>query len=171
MRKREPGGVQELPLQAEIASDAVNRVARHRKVDGRQVDADLVRPAGFERHTQERMPREKLDGLKVRHRVARRVRVQRDSGRITPVSPDRRLDPPPSRARPAAHERGVLADELTPAQRALQAPVRLVRARDDEEARGVAVEPMDDPGPFRFLAAGDGVTEEPVYECPARMAR
>ena len=48
--------------------------------------------------------------------------------------------------------------------------MRLVRARDDEQARRVAVEPVDDSRPLRLLAARDRVAEQPVDERPARVA-
>src|SRR6266446_6902735 len=38
MREGEPGGVQELPLEAEVAGPAVQRIAGHGKVDGGEVD-------------------------------------------------------------------------------------------------------------------------------------
>ena len=50
----ELGGVQELALEAELGAMAVHAVADDRMADRRHVDADLVRPAGLERHAQER---------------------------------------------------------------------------------------------------------------------
>src|SRR5881397_819794 len=47
----------------------------------------------------------------------------------------------------------------------------LVRARDDEKARGIAVEPMDDAGPLRLLAARDRVAEEAMDKRAARVSR
>ena len=84
--KREPRRVQELPLEAEVARDAVDRVAADRQLDRLEVDADLVRAAGLEPHLEQRARAEQLDHLEVRHRVARRRRVERvarsvDAGR------------------------------------------------------------------------------------------
>ena len=45
MLEGEPSRVQELPLQPELAGDAVRRVPRNREVDGGEMDADLVRSA------------------------------------------------------------------------------------------------------------------------------
>ncbi len=70
-----------------------------------------------------------------------------------------RLDRPAPRARPAAHERQVRALERAAADELLQAPVRLLRARDDEQPGRVAVEPVDDPRPLR-VAAGGAVPDE-----------
>ena len=56
-------------------------------------------------------------------------------------------------------------------QEALQPPVRLLRARDHEEARGVAVEPVDDARPLGLLPARHRVAEETVDERARGMAR
>ena len=48
--------------------------------------------------------------------------------------------------------------------------MRLLRARDDEQPRRVAVEPVDDPGPLGLVAARDRVAEQPVDERPAPVA-
>ena len=48
--------------------------------------------------------------------------------------------------------------------------MRLLGARDDEQAGGVAVEPVDDPGPVRRVAAGEAA-DQPVDERPRRVAR
>ena len=42
--------------------------------------------------------------------------------------------------------------------------MRLVRTRDDEEPRRVAVETVDDPGPPVLVTAGETVREQPVDE-------
>src|SRR5918999_1432391 len=57
MWERQPRGVQELALEAELPGPAVHGIARHRQVDRREVDADLVRAPGLELHVQERMSR------------------------------------------------------------------------------------------------------------------
>src|SRR5687768_2693483 len=104
---------------------AVGLVADDRQVDRGQVDADLVRAAGYEAHPQERMRRPQPLDLEVSDRVARAVRVERLPERRGAITSDRRFDPPPARARPAAYERDVLSLELTPANEALQPGVRL----------------------------------------------
>ena len=48
MREGEPRGVQELPPQVQVVGDPVRRVAGHRQVDGREEDADLMRPPGLQ---------------------------------------------------------------------------------------------------------------------------
>src|SRR5207244_13048161 len=77
MGEREPRRVQELPLKPELAGTAVEGVARHRKVDRRQVDPDLVRAPGLEPDSQQGVARKQLHDLEMRHRVAWRIRVER----------------------------------------------------------------------------------------------
>ena len=110
------------------------------------MDADLVRSAGLEPDVEQRVPVEQpLDskcvtasrGLRV-ERLARRRRG--GLGRSAPRSA--RATTAAGRARaPCSAAPARAADEL-PA-----AAVGLLGARDDEQARGVAVEPVDDPGP------------------------
>ena len=70
-----------------------------RKVDRREVDADLVRPAGLEPHVEQRVLGQHLDELEQRDRVARLVRVERPPRRVAAVAADRGVDPPRARAR------------------------------------------------------------------------
>src|SRR5512132_2620190 len=110
------------------------------------MNADLMRASRFEPHTQEGVCAEELDDLEIRHRLTRGVRIERDPRRIVTVAPDRGLDPPGLRARAAVHEGEVLPFELPLSQELLEPPVRHLRAGDDEEARRVSVEAMDDAG-------------------------
>ena len=146
-----------------LVRDAVDRVAHDRQPDRRQVDADLVRAAGLEPDVEQRVPAEQPLHLEVRDRLARGVRVERVARRLAPVAADRRLDPPGPRARPPAHERLVAPLELPGAHELLQLRVRLLAARDDEQARRVAVEPVDDAGPLLVLPTR-GQADEPVHE-------
>src|SRR5437588_329696 len=107
------------------------------------------------------MPREELDELKVRDRLAGRVGVERVPERIPAVAPNRRLDPSAARARASDDEREIVALELTAAHERLQPAMRLLRARHDHQAGRVAVEPVDDPGPLG-VATGDLVREQSV---------
>src|SRR4051812_12169455 len=109
MGEREPRGVEELSLQAEVSPDAVRRVAGDRQVDRGEVDADLMRAAGLEPDAQERMSRQELLELEMRHRRARRVGLERVAKPVVPVPPDRRVDRAPPRLRLSDDEREVLA--------------------------------------------------------------
>ena len=89
--------------------------------------------------------------------------------RIVSVAPDRRVDPASPRTGTAADEGDVTALDLPPAHELLQPLVRLVRARDNEEARSVPVEPVHDPRPV--LLAARSLPGQPVDERAARVAR
>ncbi len=86
----------------------------------------------------------RLFDVEPRHRLARGRRVERVARAIAAVAADRRLDPPRCRLRLAPHEGRVGAFELARANQLLEQLVGLLRARDDEQARRVAVEPVDD---------------------------
>src|SRR5919106_2653514 len=171
MDKGEAGRVEELPAEAEVARDAVDGIAGDRKVDGCQVDADLVRAPGLERYPQQRVPRHELEEVEVRHCLPRRRGVERDAGRVAAVAPDGGLDPPALRERAPADEREVLARQVARTDEPLQATVGLLRARDDEEPRRVAVEAMDDARPLGDVPARDRVREQAVHERAAAVPR
>src|SRR2546422_9670612 len=99
MREAEPRCVQKLARESELLRTPVQRVARNGEIDRREMHTDLMRTAGFELDIQQRVSRQELHQLEVRHRLARRVRVERVTERIAPVAPDRRLDPPAARPR------------------------------------------------------------------------
>ena len=96
----------------------------HGKVDRSEVHADLVRAPGLERDVEERVLRQGLHDLEVRHRLARLVGVERAPRRIAPVAADRRLDPSRAGARMPADEREVAALDLAPPDRLLERGVR-----------------------------------------------
>src|ERR671915_1898361 len=94
----EAAGVEELALEREVSANAVDRVARDREADRREVHADLMRPPRLQAYDEQRVPRHELLDLEVRHGLARHVGVERDAGRLAAIPPDRRLDP--ARPRP-----------------------------------------------------------------------
>ena len=134
-------------------ADAVGRVAGDRQVDRREVDADLVHPARLEPHAQQRVLGAELLDLEVRRprRAASRCRARSRVGspRSRPIGASIL---PGARARPAAHEREVRALERALAHELAQRCVRLLRARERDQARRVAVEPVDDARPLRVAA-------------------
>ena len=89
----------------------------------------------------------------VRHRRARLVGVGGDARADAPVAAERRVDRAAPRRGPAVDQGEVLALELAPGELRLERRVRGLRPRDDEQAGGVAVEPVHDPGPLGILAA------------------
>src|SRR3954453_7865942 len=133
MRETQPRGVQELALEAELVRASIDRIAGHREIDRGEMDSDLVRTAGLELHMEQRMPREELDELEVRHGVARLVRIERVAHRLTAVAADGRLDATAARAGAADDERQVVTLELTLPHELLQPFVRLFGAGDDHE--------------------------------------
>ena len=93
--------------------------------------------------------------------VARRVRVERlprRSRRSRPIGAS--IVPRRERGRPRTSARYSRSSSRR-AHELLQAPVRLLRARDDHQPGRVAVEPVHDPRPF-LLAARGAVREQPV---------
>ena len=101
MPEREPCRVEELAREAELTRSAVHRVTRDREVDGGEVDADLMRAAGLEADAQERVARQELLELEMRHRGTGCGGVERLAEPVVPVAADRCLDGPAARPRPA----------------------------------------------------------------------
>src|SRR5262249_7173337 len=112
MGEAQPEGVQELPLEAEIARDAVLCVACDGEVDRRQMDANLVRPPGFEAHVEECVLGKELDELEEGHRFPGLVRVERAARRIPAIAPDGRVDAARPRLRPPADKRSIATLDL-----------------------------------------------------------
>src|SRR5436190_24007666 len=92
MREAEPCGVQELAVEAQLGSLAVDGVADDRVADGRQVDADRMRAAGLELDVEQRTARQHLADREMRDGRPGDVGVERDARRVAPVAPDRGLD-------------------------------------------------------------------------------
>ena len=69
------------------------------------------------------------------------------------IAPERRVDRARRGVGMPRHERDVAALDLAPREHRHQLGVRLLRLRHHEQARGVAVEPVHDPGPLRIVAA------------------
>ncbi len=167
MREREPARVQELPLETQ-PRHAVRPVSHHGELDRSQVDADLVRAARLEPDAQQRMLRQDLLDVEVGHGVARRGGVEGLPRRIAPVAANGRLDPPAARVRPAPDEREILAFERAPPNEALQATEGLLAAGDDEQARGITIEAVDDASAVGRPARCPTSAERPG-ERPLRM--
>ena len=159
MLESEPLRVQELPLEPEVAGDAVRRIARNRKVDRGEMDADLVRAARLEPDAQERVARQQLLELEVGHGRAGRIRVERVTEPVMTVAADGRVDRPSARAWLADDESTVLARQRAALHELLQPFVCLRRPGDDEQSRGVAVEAVNDSRPVLLPAGCTGLDE------------
>ena len=156
MREREPRGVQELALQPEAHRPAVLAVADDRMADrapcGRGSDgcgrsrgrlaAALASPQRLESSKWVRASR----GLSVSIECSTRSRRSRPIGAsIVPESAPAGI--PSTSARYSRRSSRAC-------QQRLERAVHRIALGDDQQARGVAVEPVDDPGPLRVLAAG-----------------
>ena len=95
---------------------------------------------------------ERLPHLEVRDGLAGLVGVERAPRRIAPVAADRCVDPPARRAGMALDEREIAPFDLAAADRFLERRIRLLRTSDGEQPRGVAIEPVHDPGPLGVSA-------------------
>jgi hypothetical protein len=84
--------------------------------------------------------------LEVGARVTGDVGVDRVQRAIAAVATDRRVNRARSRLRTTVDERPVLTPKLVRGQRSRQGAVHLVRTRHDDQARGVTVEAVHDPG-------------------------
>jgi len=174
-------GVQELALESERPGrsgaydrtvsarwPSILRIAEHRVADGLQVDADLMRASGVQAQAQEREVTEGALDLEVGAGLARVRAVHGHAGAYARVASDGRLDRAGARGRSTVHEGEVLARDVPLRERLLQATMSLVRARDDEQAGGVAIEAMDDPGALGVGASGRGSAEQ-LRERPGAM--
>lgn len=163
MRERQLRRVQELPVELRFR-DPVDGVTHDGKVDRGEVDANLVRPAGLEANLEQRVPADQLVHLEVGRRLSRMVGVERPARGIGAIAADRGLDPAPPRAWAPAHERDIGSLQLAPADEVPEAPVRLTRAGDDEQARRVPIKPVHDPRPLGILSPGGSPLQQSVHE-------
>ena len=152
MRERQPRGVQERPLEplhgADVARHApvhaaVQRVADDRVADGAQVHADLMRPAGVDRHLAERQPRQVMRAGDPGHRLARVLGARRHLLPVRRVAADRRVDAAAG-LHHAPHERDVFLLDLAIVELTRQLLVRGVVLGDHHHARRAAIQPVHD---------------------------
>src|SRR5437867_69333 len=118
--------------------------------DMRQVHADLMGAPGAEREPQQVGLREARHHRRVRHRVAA-AGEHRHPLAILGMPRDRRLDVDGAVREVAPGEGSVDALDFALLDQAGEAPVRAVGLRDEQQSRGVAVEPAAGGG-----AGGDG---------------
>src|SRR5438876_4071395 len=148
MPKQQTGAVEKLarkPKTLAAGPPAVLGIAADGVPDGREMDADLVRPAGLEADTEQGRARKATLDLEVGARGAGLVGADRLLGPQAPVAAQRRVDRAGPRPGPPLDERQVLAPDLARPEQVLEDAVHPVRLGDDQEAGGVAVEPVHDP--------------------------
>ena len=166
MGKRQAGGVEELALQLEISLDAVDGVTGDRKVDGREVHADLMRPPRLEGDGEQRVSGINSTTLKLVTAsrglfVSSEIRV--GSLRSRPIAASIRPRFDRGRPRTSARYSRTSSRRLS---RALEPAVRLVGAGDDEEPRRVPVEAVDDSRPLRLLSTRHARPRRPWTSVP-----
>ena len=130
-----------------------------------------VRPVSSVDPQQRRGRQQALD-LEVGPRLARLVGVDRHQRAVAPVSA--RSGRRSSRSAPAggpSTSARYSRRKLPRARSAPSAPVDLVVLGHDQQPRGVAVEPMHDPGAPRLLAAGAHARRAPAPACPSSGPR
>jgi hypothetical protein len=164
MPKHKSFGMEKLTLQADFFSAIcapILPVAADGMADRRHVSADLVRAARLQPDAEERGSRKSLQHAEVGDRGAPAVGARRDDGAPDTIPAYRRVDRPALGGRPAVYEREVLAGDLTSAHQAAKGRVRFLRLRHHKQSRGVAIEPVDDPGPLRVRAARRPARQRP----------
>src|SRR6478735_4862770 len=153
--------VQELPLESEVSRGAVDRVARDRQPDRVEMHPDLVRAAGLEPYLEQGALAEPLAHLEPGDGLARCIRVDRPARPIGAVAADRGVDPPRPRPGCPSHEGEVASLDLPLSDRRRELFIGALRARDEQQARRVPVEPVDDPRP-PGITTGGAEADEPV---------
>ena len=155
----EPVGVQELALEAVALLAAVGRVAGQRVADRGEVGADLVGAAGLQARLEVGLGGEQLEHLEVGAGLPRGGAGDRHPVALPRGAADRRVDRPGARGEPPAGQRQVDALDLAPPHLLLQGGVGLVVAGDDQQAAGLLVEPVDDPGALGVGAAAEDLAQ------------
>ena len=139
--------------------------------DGAEVHADLMGPAGVDRHLAQRHARQMMRAGDARHRAARAACARRHLLPVHRIAADSRIDAAAG-LDDAPHERDVFLLDLAIVKLPRQLLVRRVVLGDHHHARRAAVEAMDDAGP-RFAADAAqirDVVEQRVDERAGRVA-
>ncbi len=165
--------------QARLAPrSAVRRVAEERVAGLGEVDPDLVRPAGVQRHVHERRtrprirsaPRKRLEGPPRGDGAPRVGPARRVTGPVAPVAAVRRVEPPLRRERAVAERDVRLLDRAALPLR-LEGGERRLGPRDDEAPRGLPVEPVNEPEPRQRGPRAEPVQERVHHRRVRRAAR
>ena len=151
----------------------VDRIARHGVPEGGEVDADLVGATGDEVQLQQRPRGEPLPDA-VAGDGAPSVGDHRHPLAVLRVAPDRRLDPADRRRHRALDQREVGLADAAGLELGHHRCLRGVVAGDDQQARGVAVQAVDDPRPGDagdaavVVAAGEQRVDQRAAPVPGR---
>ena len=105
---------------------------------------DLMGPAGFWMHSQQRVRPEVLLGVVYGCRGTAPAREHRYTLAMLGIAPERRLDPPRGRRRPPVHQREILFFDAAILKLRLKILMRLIVLGHHNYARGVLVQSMND---------------------------
>src|SRR5215210_3060935 len=147
---------------------AVERVGVYGMPDGREVDPDLVRPSRFEPYAEHGMPRRTREHGEVRD--GRLAYAGGHEGRVIRIAADGGVDRPRAGQSCAVCDRPV--ETLHPPGRHHPDEPGVCRLafRKHHQARGVAVEPVNHPGPAWILSPCYAPVQECVHERSRRVA-
>jgi len=138
--------MQELASQIQHARSAVLGISAYGMANRLQVHADLMRAPRVKTQAQQGHSTEGALEREVGARLASPDTAYGHLGADLRVAPDRRLDRSRSRRRAAFDHRQVFALDQALAQGGLQQAMGVLGTRDDEQTRGIPVEPVHDPG-------------------------
>jgi len=168
----------EVGIRRGCPTPTVRPVAQDRETQVGEVHPDLVGTARPQLDPEERQRHG--GGKALEHAVARHGRAPRSGGThghapaVSRVPPDRRLDDPLRARHRAVDQRQIPPFDTARLELSRQGEVRAVGLGDNEEARGPAVQPVDDPGAAHAPDPGERratARQEGVDERPRRMTR
>src|SRR5580692_11772705 len=169
MAKRKPPRMQRLSPKLEAWLNlAIERIVENRMPDPGHVHANLMRSAGFEAKEQLGMRRKGVTDLVVRQ-GGFAVGDDREPQTIAWIASDRSFDRPERMLRYATHESKIFALDAPCFHREAERAQALFALCDDEQARGVAIEAVDESGAQQI--AGETclhVCEQRIDQRPAR---
>ena len=153
----------------------VDRVARERVSDGRQVDADLVRSTGHQVQLEKGPGSKSFADSIAGHRFTA-VRHDSHAGSMVGVAADRRLDAPGRGGHCPQCQAQIRLLYAARLQLRHQTRLRLVVLRDHEQAAGIPIQAMYDPRPLHpgdatvlGVAGQQGVDQSSVPMAGCRM--
>jgi hypothetical protein len=156
--------MEELAIEVEIGSDAVDWIARDWQPDCLEMHTDLVGAPGLETDIEQRMGAEHLAELEPCDGLASRGRVERSAHAVDPISSDWRVDLSCPRSRKSARKRKIPTLYLPAPDHAREPLMSLRTTGNDDESGCVPVEPVDDAGPL-IGPTCDSALEQRVNEC------
>src|SRR5207245_5384839 len=139
---------------ATSGAGAVDAVADDRVAERGEVDAELMGPPGLRTQAQQRRPRQPLEDLELRDRGPWPPAAQAHPLPLVRMAPDRPVDDPARPRDASVHQSKVGFLDRALAELSREPLERRRRARDEQNARGVAIEPMHDAGTFRLSRRG-----------------